>query len=108
MLCVVLCCWLSCFSKSVTVSRVDPVAFKSLQGIEQNVLHKMCMYDYMQHRNYLYCTYWLCTGESSSCNLKVTTLVIVSVKSGNLKVTTSHPLPVTKLQAASPQTLKCH
>ena len=43
-LCVVLCCWLFCFSKSVTVSRVDHVAFKSYKGIEQNVLHKTFMY----------------------------------------------------------------
>ena len=71
MLCVVLCCWVSCFSKSVTASRVDHVAFKSLQGIEQNVLHKMCMYDYMRHRNYLYCMYVLVKVVVRSRNLKV-------------------------------------
>ena len=33
MLCVGLCCWLSCFSKSVTVSRVDHIVFKSCKRI---------------------------------------------------------------------------
>ena len=66
MLCFDLCCWLSCFSKSVTVSKVD-IAFKSFKEyIEQkSFIRCACMFTCM-----FTCStgtiYTVCTGYSDS------------------------------------------
>ena len=58
-LCVVLGCWLSCFSKSVTVSRVDHVAFKSFKEIEQNITVRCaCMLTCSTGTVYIVHMYW--------------------------------------------------